>query len=618
MRSGTTVISQAQLDGQLAFCDKIAAYWHGLHRTPLAYVETYGCQQNEADSEKIRGYLVQSGYAITDSAEGADAVVMNTCAIREHAEQRVFGNLGALTHTKRRHPGQLIFLCGCMAGETKVTEQIKKSYPHVDGVFSTHHLWQFPEILYRALFDGKRQFYVTDEPGSIAEGIPQVRDNALKAWVSIMYGCNNFCTYCIVPYVRGRERSRKKEDILAECRTLIANGCKEITLLGQNVNSYGKDLDDGIDFSDLLAEIAEIPGDFLIRFMTSHPRDAGKKLFDTMAKYPKIAKQLHLPFQSGSSRVLKAMNRHYDREKYLEAVRYAKSVMPELVLTSDVIVGFPGETEEEFEDTISLIKQVRYDALFTFIFSPRAGTPAASMEDPTPKEEKNRRFDKLCALQNRISEEIHQTYVGKTLRCLIDGTDKDYLTARTEGGRLVRLSGDPALIGSFRMVTITGSTTWSLTGTLAPEDTGDIARFVRESGLDIPAYEAYYYGYPEIADEILEALLRGDKRATTGLKCLYELEGEPLPKVGDYSVILDSRERPRCITRITRLEITKFRDISPEYAFIEGEGDKSLEYWKAAHASVFRRECQEDFQMEFSEDMECVCEYFEVVYQGKL
>jgi len=467
MNTKTTLISQAQLEDQFAYCDKIAALWQQEGRIPSAYVETYGCQQNEADSEKLRGYLTQSGYTIIQQAEGADVVVMNTCAIREHAEQRVFGNLGALTHTKRRHPEQKIFLCGCMAGETKVSQRIRQSYPHVDGVFSTHHLWQFPEILYNVLTQKKRQFYVADEPGSIAEGIPQVRDSQLKAWVSIMYGCNNFCTYCIVPYVRGRERSRQPEDILHECRELIAAGCKDITLLGQNVNSYGKDLEGGMDFADLLAAIAQLPGEFLIRFMTSHPRDAGKKLFDTMAAYPKIARQLHLPFQSGSSRVLKAMNRHYDREKYLEAVNYAKSVMPDLVLTSDVIVGFPGETEEEFEETISLIQQVHYDALFTFIFSPRTGTPAASMDDPTPKEEKNRRFDRLCAVQNAISEQIHQTYIGKTLRCLVDGQDKELLTARTEGGRLVRFAGCSSLIGTFQNITITGATTWSLTGDLA-------------------------------------------------------------------------------------------------------------------------------------------------------
>ncbi len=470
MGNKTSVISQAELQKQKLFCQQIRDFWINENIIPTAYVETYGCQQNEADSEKLRGMLSESGYSIVSSPEGADVVIMNTCAIREHAEQRVFGNLGALSHTKRRHPGQKIFLCGCMAGEEAVISRIKTSYSHVDGVFSTHHLWRFPELLQRVLATGKRTFFTEDEAGSIAEGIPQLRDSKLKAWVSIMYGCNNFCTYCIVPYVRGRERSRRPEDILSECRQVIADGAKEITLLGQNVNSYGKDLDMEIDFSDLLQQIAALPGDFLIRFMTSHPRDAGKKLFDTMASEPKIAKQLHLPFQSGSSRVLKAMNRHYDREKYLSLVQYAKSVMPDLVLTSDVIVGFPGETEEEFEETLSLIEQVRYDALFTFIFSPRIGTPAAKMEDPTPKEEKNRRFDKLCALQNSISEDIHKTYVGKTLRCLVDGKDKDMLTARTEGGRLVRFAGPDNLIGNFTNLTITGSTTWSLTGIQKKDD----------------------------------------------------------------------------------------------------------------------------------------------------
>ena len=470
MTEKTSVISQQQLQQQLDYCNKINQYWRERDTTPLAYVETYGCQQNEADSETIRGLLVESGYAITDTAEGADVVVMNTCAIREHAEQRVFGNLGALTHTKRRHNRQKIFLCGCMAGQNHVVERIRKSYPYVDGVFSTHHLWRFPELLHRVLTAGKRTYFVEDEAGSIAEGLPHQRDSKLKAWVSIMYGCNNFCTYCIVPYVRGRERSRKWEDILAECRSLVESGIKDITLLGQNVNSYGKDLDQGVDFADLLAKIAAIDGDFRIRFMTSHPRDASRKLFDTMASSEKIAKQLHLPFQSGSSRVLTAMNRHYDRETYLEKVNYAKSVMPDLVLTSDVIVGFPGETEEEFEETISLIEEVRYDSLFTFIFSPRKGTPAASMEDPTPKEEKNRRFDRLCAVQNAISEQIHNGYIGKTVLCLVDGTDKEYLTARTEGGRLVRFKGDESLIGTFAKVTVTGATTWSLTGCLAEKE----------------------------------------------------------------------------------------------------------------------------------------------------
>ena len=326
-----------------------------------------------------------------------------------------------------------------------------------------------PTICGNVLLQKKRQFFVEDEAGSIAEGIPQLRDSRLKAWVSIMYGCNNFCTYCIVPYVRGRERSRKAEDILAECRCLVEQGCKEITLLGQNVNSYGKNLPDNPDFAELLTAIAAIPGDFLIRFMTSHPRDASRKLFEAMASSHKIAKQLHLPFQSGSSRVLKAMNRHYDREQYLQKVQIARELMPELVLTSDVIVGFPGETEAEFEETISLIRQVRYDSLFTFIFSPREGSPAAKMDDPTPKEEKNRRFDRLCAVQNEISQDIHSAYVGKTFRCLVDGRDGELLTARTEGGRLIRFPGTDGLIGDFHNITVTGASTWSLTGRAAVE-----------------------------------------------------------------------------------------------------------------------------------------------------
>jgi len=307
-------------------------------------------------------------------------------------------------------------------------------------------------------------FAIAPADGSVAEGIPQQRDGSVKAWLSIMYGCNTFCTYCIVPYVRGRERSRRPEEILEEVKGLIAAGYKDITLLGQNVNSYGKDLGLGVDFADLMAEIAQLPGEFWLRFMTSHPKDASRKLFDTIAKYPKIARQFHLPFQSGNDRVLKAMNRHYNREEYLALAHYGRSIMPDLVLTSDVIVGFPGETEAEFEDTVSLIEDVRYDALFTFIFSPRAGTPAAKMDDPTPKAEKNRRFDRLCDVQNRISQEIHQGYVGKTMRVLVDGREDDRLTARTEGGRLVRFAGGDSLIGQFIDVKITGCTTWSLVG----------------------------------------------------------------------------------------------------------------------------------------------------------
>ena len=467
MECKTTVIAQEDLRRQQEICEQIKNDWLAQGVTPRAFVDTYGCQQNEADSERIRGMLASCGYTIVDTEEGADCIVINTCAIREHAETRVYGNVGALVHTKRRHPGQKIFLCGCMMGQSQVAQRIKESYRHVDGVFNPHQLWRFPELLQYVLKTNKRVFATDDSAGNIAEGLPVVRASKLKAWVSIMYGCNNFCSYCIVPYVRGRERSRQPEDILDEVRGLVSEGYKDITLLGQNVNSYGKDLDTGVDFSDLLAQIAALDGDFWLRFMTSHPKDAGKKLFETMASHDKIAKQLHLPFQSGNDRVLKQMNRHYDSAQYRELVRQAREAMPELVLTSDVIVGFPGETAEEFEDTLRLIEDVRYDALFTFIFSPRPGTPAAKMEDPTPKEEKNRRFDRLCDAQNCISLEIHQAYVGKTMRVLIDGREDDVLTARTEGGRLVRLPGADDLIGTFQSVRITGCTTWSLTGELA-------------------------------------------------------------------------------------------------------------------------------------------------------
>ena len=459
-----TEIPESDIQRQLDICAQLRAHFTAGGRQPLAMVDTYGCQQNEADSEKLRGYLRAMGFDFTQDEFAADVVVMNTCAVREHAETRVFGNVGALTHTKARNPNQIIAVCGCMAQQAHVAEKLKKSYRIVDLVFGPHELWRFPELLQSVLTRRKRIFAVDDSAGNIAEGIPVVRASKLKAWVSIMYGCNNFCSYCIVPYVRGRERSRRPEEIIEEVKGLIAAGYKDITVLGQNVNSYGKDLDCGVDFADLMASLAELPGDFWLRFMTSHPKDASHKLFDTIASHDKICNQFHLPFQSGNDRVLKAMNRHYNRAQYLELVDYGRKVMPNLVLTSDVIVGFPGETEEEFEDTISLIEQVRYDALFTFIFSPRGGTPAAKMEDPTPKEEKNRRFDKLCNVQNRISLEIHQAYVGKTMRVLVDGRDGENLTARTEGGRLVRLPGDDSLIGQFIDAKITGCTTWSLVG----------------------------------------------------------------------------------------------------------------------------------------------------------
>ena len=342
----------------------------------------------------------------------------------------------------------------------------------MDLVFGPHELWRFPELLQRVMTAGKRVFATEKANGAVAEGIPQRRDGSVKAWLSIMYGCNNYCTYCVVPYVRGRERSRQPEDVVAEARELVAAGYKDITLLGQNVNSYGKDLDRGVDFADLLRMVNDIPGDFLIRFMTSHPKDATEKLFRTMAECEKCAHHIHLPVQAGNDRVLRAMNRSYSREKYLEEVALARQYLPDLVLTTDIIVGFPGETEEEFQDTLSLCEQVRFDAMFTFIYSKRVGTPAASMPDPYTRADKQRHFDRLMAVSNRISGEKHKEYEGKTLRVLVDGeTGKaEYnLSSRTNGGRLVHLKGDPALVGQFVNVTVTASNTWALYGELAEE-----------------------------------------------------------------------------------------------------------------------------------------------------
>ena len=458
-------IPEAELARQREICDKIREGLGGAR--PLAFVDTYGCQQNEADSEALRGYIELMGFGFTEDENEAELIVVNTCAVRGHAEMRVLGNVGALVHAKARNPRLIVAVCGCMVQQPHMAEKIKKSFRVVDLCFGPHELWRFPELYERALRRRGRVFETSPCEGVVAEGLPVHRQGSVKAWLSIMYGCNNFCTYCIVPYVRGRERSRQPENVVAEARRLVAAGYKDITLLGQNVNSYGKDLGSDVDFADIIREINDIPGDFLIRFMTSHPRDATEKLFRTMAECEKCAKHIHLPVQSGSSRVLKAMNRHYDREKYLSLVDMARSYMPELVLTTDIIVGFPGETAEDFEETMSLVERVRYDAMFTFIFSPREGTPAAAMPDPVSREEKQAWFDRLVETANAISGEKHREYIGKRLRVLVDGETGrgEYnLSARTNGGRLVHLKGGPELVGSFIEADITDGNTWALYG----------------------------------------------------------------------------------------------------------------------------------------------------------
>lgn len=434
---------------------------------PLAYVRTYGCQQNVADGEKIKGQLSEMGFEFAGSPEEADFILFNTCAVREHAQDRVFGNVGALKNIKRRHPATIIAVCGCMTEQEHVAERFKKSYPFVNIVFGTHVIHRLPEMLYTTLTDSKRVFLRGHEGEEVLEGIPTRRDGTSRAWVTVMLGCDNFCSYCIVPYVRGREKSRRPEEIVSECRELIQAGYKEITLLGQNVNSYGKGLKEPVNFAELLRRIDAIPGDYRIRFMTSHPKDASKELFDVMAHSQHIPHYIHLPFQSGNDRVLKEMNRRYTRQQYLDLVNYAKRVMPGLVLTSDVIIGFPGETEAEAMDTVSLVEEVGFDALFTFIYSPRPGTKAAAMPDPATRAEKQKWFDRLLEVQNNMSAKLHAAYVGKTVRVLVDGEsdDPEYpLTSRTEGNRLVRLKGDKALIGQFADVAVTGSNTWALYG----------------------------------------------------------------------------------------------------------------------------------------------------------
>lgn len=437
---------------------------------PKAFIRTYGCQQNVADSEKIKGMLSKCGFEFCDDVNDADFILFNTCAVREHAEDRVFGNVGALKNLKRKHPSVLIALCGCMMEQQHIANRIYKSFPFVGLVFGTHCLHIFPQLLYNSLVNGKRVFLNNNDDNLVYEGMPVKRDGTFKGWLPIMYGCDNFCSYCIVPYVRGRERSRESSIIVSEAEQMIKDGYKDITLLGQNVNSYGKKLDEDIDFSTLLKRIDSIEGDYWLRFMTSHPKDCTKKLIDTIASSKHISTHLHLPFQSGSDRILKEMNRRYDRKKYLEIINYAKEKIDGLSLTSDIIVGFPGETYEDFKETLSLIREVEFTSLFTFIYSPRVGTPAAKMDDPIPYEEKSKWFSELLAVQEEIAAKRCASMVSKTERVLIEEYDQknDSLNGRTSGNIIVNIkSNDINLIGSFQNVKITDARNWILKGELA-------------------------------------------------------------------------------------------------------------------------------------------------------
>ena len=424
-------------------------------KPPLAMVVPYGCQQNVSDSERLKGILAKMGFEFTDNADDADLMLYKTCAVREHAEDRVFGNVGALKHYKRRKPELIIGICGCMVQQKAVADRFKKSYPYVDLLFGTHVEHRLPEFLYRLYTSKGRVFEIDDSEHEIVEGIPIRRDGTFKGWLPIMHGCNNFCTYCIVPYVRGREHSRNYTEILKEAKEMISAGFKDITLLGQNVNSYNspeKDLNkNAVHFPKLLRMINDLEGDFRIRFMTSHPKDCSDELLYAMSECSKVSKHLHLPFQSGNDRVLKAMNRRYTREKYLSLIKLARKLMPDISITSDIIVGFPGETYEEFCDTLSLVKEVKFSALFTFIYSKRSGTPAAEMDDPVSRKEKGEWFRQLLTVQEKVSKENNLKMANKTYRLLVSdyGREEGFMAGNTDGNICLEFPGDGSLIGEF-------------------------------------------------------------------------------------------------------------------------------------------------------------------------
>lgn len=431
------------------------------------YLETWGCQMNEEDSEKLSGMLKKIGYGRTNNKHNADLIIFNTCCVRENAELKVYGNLGALKKLKENNPELVIAVCGCMMQQKDMAESILKKFPFVDIIFGTHNAYKFPEYLNRVKQEGKSVIEIQDKEEGIVEGIPVDRESDVKAFVTIMYGCNNFCTYCIVPYVRGRERSRKPEDIEKEISELVASGYKEITLLGQNVNSYGKDLEPRLTFAELLRRINNIEGLERVRFMTSHPKDLTQDVIDAITECDKLCEYIHLPVQSGSSRILKKMNRSYTKEQYLELIDRIKKTIPDVAISTDIIVGFPGETEEDFEETLDLARKVQYDSAFTFIYSKRKGTPADEMEDQIPDDIKHDRFNRLVEVINESSANKNKEYQGRTVEVLVEGlskNDEEKLMGRTRTGKLVNFAGKKDSIGKLVNVKITKANSFSLVG----------------------------------------------------------------------------------------------------------------------------------------------------------
>lgn len=437
-------------------------------RKKRMHITTFGCQMNAHDSEKLKGVLEEMGYEDCDDEAMADFVVYNTCAVRENAEQRVYGRIGYLKNLKKKNPDLVIALCGCMMQQDTVIDKLKKSYRHVDIVFGTHNIYKLAELVDTRLSTGEQVFDIWDSYKDIVEDLPTVRSQNFKASVNIIFGCNNFCSYCIVPYVRGRERSREVSDIIREIETLVDDGVIEITLLGQNVNSYGKDLETPVTFAQLLEEINKINGLKRIRFMTPHPKDLSEELIHVIASSDKFCKSIHLPFQSGSSRILKKMNRHYTKEGYLDLIKRIRTILPDVAISTDIIVGFPGETEEDFMDTLDIVREVEFNIAFTFIYSKRTGTPAAVLEDQIPESVSKERFDRLLNLLKEVGYKKSIAHVGKTLEALIEEKDEisGRYTGRLDDGHLVHVQSDRDIIGQLVNVHITAGKTFYVVGDL--------------------------------------------------------------------------------------------------------------------------------------------------------
>ncbi|WP_291633016.1 tRNA (N6-isopentenyl adenosine(37)-C2)-methylthiotransferase MiaB [Clostridium sp.] len=438
-----------------------------MNETLKYYIETWGCQMNEEDSEKLSGMLIPMGYKKTSDKEEADIIIFNTCCVRENAEQKADGNIGALKPIKLLKPNLIIAVTGCMMQQEGMAKHIITKFPFVNIIIGTHNAYKFPEYLKR-IQDGETSIVeILDKEEAIVEGLPIDRESNIKGFVTIMYGCNNFCTYCIVPYVRGRERSRNPEDIISEIKTMVAEGFKEITLLGQNVNSYGKGLSPEMNFAQLLRRINNIENLERVRFMTSHPKDLSSEVIEVIAESDKLCEQIHLPVQSGSTNLLQKMNRHYDREQYLELVKSIRVAIPKVGLSTDIIVGFPGETEEDFAETLSLMEEVKFNLAFTYLYSKRNGTPADEMLDQIPEDVKHERFNRLMEVVNRNCAEKNKECIGKIVEVLVEGyskNDKSKLTGRTRNGKLVNFEGNNKAIGDLVSVLITNAHSFSLIG----------------------------------------------------------------------------------------------------------------------------------------------------------